>query len=301
MQGKEDQGIITNAVSSRQGSKEDSQVVKEELHYGVRLLISNSKMDGRVNARKLFEGLLISQAGMYLANDFEQVQVLGREINNFLLEDEKKATAENLEIDMYADGWVEGPLVPVKEEHTEIMGVQADVIPLHMSTPLHMSVRRSQKMTPSAKGDSNVVNVGEAAGTSDDCLLKKVAQLERALTYARYQAREQDIEEVVGYGAVFMSMVYGSSLASAMIDLHADIFPYLALLATMKKKGGLAYLLSSWTVVDDVQKVMEHYGSLMERFGRIEQDLNRTWWAGVLSLGMAIGLLGLSAFLASRR
>lgn len=42
-----------------------------------------------------------------------------------------------------------------------------------------------------------------------------------------------------------MSMVYGSSLASAMIDLHADIFPYLALLATMKKKGGLAYLLSS--------------------------------------------------------
>lgn len=119
MQGK-DQGIITNAVSSRQGSKEDSQVVKEELHYGVRLLISNSKMDGRVNARKLFEGLLISQAGMYLANDFEQVQVLGREINNFLLEDEKKATAEN-EIDMYADGWVEGPLVPVKEEHTEIM------------------------------------------------------------------------------------------------------------------------------------------------------------------------------------
>lgn len=64
-------------------------------------------------------------------------------------------------------------------------------------------------MTPSAKGDSNVVNVGEAAGTSDDCLLKKVAQLERALTYARYQAREQDIEEV----SLF-------SLALAFFTLH---------------------------------------------------------------------------------
>lgn len=114
------------------------------------------------------------------------------------------------------------------------------------------------RVTPNAKDNSNVINVGEVA-VFEANIVKKMAQLERATAYAHFRTteasdREAELLEVVGYETLGMSMMDRSSMGTAMSSLHPDWFPNLALL---QQKGSLAYLSSDGGVFQDISMLID--------------------------------------------